>query len=119
MDSILSSHLVDVLFEATPPGPSHSKWTNHLDQLQSQLNSSDFKFFNQSLDNSQKRAVLFALSRPDVAIIHGPPGTGKTTTVIEYILQETLTLNNKVSNPPALIILIVLGIGCCTIKHCS
>ncbi len=54
-----------------------------------------FKFFNKNLNESQKKAVLFALSRPDVAIIHGPPGTGKTTAVVELILQE-VRLGHKV-----------------------
>jgi len=48
---------------------------------------SELQYYNQSLDDSQKEAVKFALSRYDVAIIHGPPGTGKTTTVTEVILQ--------------------------------
>ena len=48
---------------------------------------SSFPFKNTSLNWSQQKAVLFALSRRDIAIIHGPPGTGKTTTVVEVILQ--------------------------------
>lgn len=44
-------------------------------------------FYNASLDASQKDAVSFALSQKELAIIHGPPGTGKTTTVVEVILQ--------------------------------
>ena len=40
-----------------------------------------------SLNQSQQSAVRFALSANDVAVIHGPPGTGKTTTVVEVIRQ--------------------------------
>lgn len=39
------------------------------------------------LDESQSVAVSHALSAEHVAIIHGPPGTGKTTTVVELIRQ--------------------------------
>ena len=46
------------------------------------------RFTNPHLDAYQKKAVMFALSRPDLAIIHGPPGTGKTTTLVEIVLQH-------------------------------
>lgn len=44
--------------------------------------------FNRNLDTSQVKAIRFALDAVDIALIHGPPGTGKTTALIEYILQE-------------------------------
>lgn len=44
---------------------------------------------NRSLDESQLEAVRFALTAQDLAILHGPPGTGKTTTVVEFIRQAT------------------------------
>ncbi|MFH1921231.1 MAG: AAA domain-containing protein [Planctomycetota bacterium] len=37
------------------------------------------------LNDTQQEAVRFALSARDVALIHGPPGPGKTTTVVELI----------------------------------
>lgn len=42
---------------------------------------------SRTLNTSQLEAVRFALSAEDVAILHGPPGTGKTTTVVELIRQ--------------------------------
>jgi superfamily I DNA and/or RNA helicase len=43
----------------------------------------DLKF-----NESQRRAIEFAASARDIAVIHGPPGTGKTTTVVELIRQS-------------------------------
>ncbi len=46
----------------------------------------DFDFLS-DLNPPQQDAVRFALSARDVAIIHGPPGTGKTTALAEIIYQ--------------------------------
>lgn len=46
----------------------------------------DLEFLTE-LNPPQRDAVRFALSAKDIAIIHGPPGTGKTTTVAETIYQ--------------------------------
>ena len=50
---------------------------------------------NARLDASQQRAVSRGLAAKDIALIHGPPGTGKTTAVVELIQQEALR-GNKV-----------------------
>ncbi|MCB8943049.1 MAG: AAA family ATPase [Ardenticatenaceae bacterium] len=44
-----------------------------------------FAAYTAHLNESQKTAVRHALAAEDVAIIHGPPGTGKTTTVVALI----------------------------------
>lgn len=46
--------------------------------------------FASELNPPQQAAVRFALSADDLAIIHGPPGTGKTTTLAEIIYQAVL-----------------------------
>nr|WP_206528006.1 IGHMBP2 family helicase [Marinitoga sp. 38H-ov] len=45
-------------------------------------------FFDMNLNKSQKEAVEKAIGSEDVFLIHGPPGTGKTRTLTEIILQE-------------------------------
>ncbi len=40
-----------------------------------------------NLNDSQKEAILRALGEQDLAIIKGPPGTGKTRVLAEYIRQ--------------------------------
>ena len=47
------------------------------------------------LNPSQEEAVNKVLWAKDVAVVHGPPGTGKTTTLVEAI-YETLHRENQV-----------------------
>lgn len=70
------NNLVEILFGTVSP--------TELPVLTSQQ---PIEFFNMALDESQKEAVAFSLRQKELAIIHGPPGTGKTTTLVEVVLQ--------------------------------
>ena len=63
----------------------------------------DITFVNKKLSDSQKSAVINAVNSKDLSIIHGPPGTGKTTTLIEIIQQlvnkDLKVFINAVSQP--------------------
>lgn len=85
-----AAHLIDVLFGNLSPGPPL--------QIRPFTDSGEIPcvFFNPDLDESQKQAVKFALCQREVAIVHGPPGTGKTTTVVEIIMQAVKKLKMKV-----------------------
>ncbi|XP_068004608.1 DNA-binding protein SMUBP-2 isoform X2 [Melanerpes formicivorus] len=65
--------LIDVLFFSAEPRAAPQ--------------TQPLKLFNDSLDASQREAVSFCLAQRELAIIHGPPGTGKTSTLLEIILQ--------------------------------
>ncbi|HRK62559.1 MAG TPA: AAA domain-containing protein [Candidatus Omnitrophota bacterium] len=44
-------------------------------------------FFHQGLNAEQKKAVAMALENKDVFVLHGPPGTGKTSVLVEMVRQ--------------------------------
>lgn len=67
-----TADLRDVLLGASPPRFSPL---------------AEFEPLDPNLNPPQLEAVRFALGAADLAVIHGPPGTGKTTTVVELIRQ--------------------------------
>ncbi|MET0393334.1 MAG: AAA domain-containing protein [Chitinophagaceae bacterium] len=44
-------------------------------------------FRNPNLNESQQQAVAAIVQNEQIVIVHGPPGTGKTTTLVEAIVQ--------------------------------
>lgn len=53
------------------------------------------------LNDSQTNALQKILSTPDVGFIHGPPGTGKTTTLAQAILATTKIENQVLVCTPS------------------
>lgn len=52
-----------------------------------------FNFFDEKLNDYQKECVSLSLGSKDIFLIHGPPGTGKTRTLTEIIIQEAMKGN--------------------------
>ncbi|NMM49996.1 IGHMBP2 family helicase [Marinigracilibium pacificum] len=55
----------------------------------------DPEFINQNLNEKQKFAVKKSLESKNIFLLHGPPGTGKTTTLTEIMIQHVKN-GNKV-----------------------
>ncbi|KAG7876964.1 hypothetical protein KL937_005083 [Ogataea polymorpha] len=78
LDADTASELVKLVLGKSaflPPNLKHQK---------TKLN-----WFNGNLNDSQKNAVQFSLAS-NLSIIHGPPGTGKTSTIVELVKQLVL-----------------------------
>src|SRR5215469_4777983 len=77
------SPFMRVLFGLSSPTPVPT----NLDDPDKGRGQGTIEWNDPSLNESQRDAVKFALASKEVALIHGPPGTGKTHTLIELILQ--------------------------------
>lgn len=53
----------------------------------SSIENNSLHFNNHRLNESQQQAVAAITQNEKITIVHGPPGTGKTTTLIEAIIQ--------------------------------
>src|SRR4029078_1770973 len=51
------------------------------------ITTNSIHFHNKKLNQSQQHAVNAITQNEEITIVHGPPGTGKTTTLIEAIIQ--------------------------------
>ena len=65
----------DTVNTTAPPFDNRSVVTNSL------------IFRNRDLNESQQQAVAAITQNEKITIVHGPPGTGKTTTLIEAVIQ--------------------------------
>ncbi|PQE10113.1 hypothetical protein CJF31_00004067 [Rutstroemia sp. NJR-2017a BVV2] len=78
MQEVEYSSFVRVMFGLSSSSPVPA----NLDE-----DTAGMEWVDPSLNDSQKHAIKFALASREIALIHGPPGTGKTHTLIELILQ--------------------------------
>ncbi len=58
-----------------------------LGRAKPEITETEVEFKNTSLNGSQRTAVKKAIGSKPAFLVHGPPGTGKTTTVVEAIYQ--------------------------------
>lgn len=72
------SEFVRVMFGLSSPTPLPATLSS---------DANDLEWITDGLNDSQKDAIRFAMASREIALIHGPPGTGKTHTLIELILQ--------------------------------
>ncbi|HAZ08309.1 MAG TPA: hypothetical protein DCZ01_07280 [Elusimicrobia bacterium] len=58
-------------------------------------------FFNRDLNEYQQDAVKRALCAGDAALVHGPPGTGKTTVLVEIVRQHVARGGRVLATAPS------------------
>jgi superfamily I DNA and/or RNA helicase len=75
-----------------PPNSNLAHIRDVITQNKTPLPHQDFSYLMlPELNASQQKAIQSALACQDIHIIHGPPGTGKTTTLVHLIAQLVKT----------------------------
>ena len=86
-----SSHpLVNLLFGGEEFQSMSLRSTSSTSDGTSDISLNRIEFQNTKLNKSQMNAVVGALRTKYISLIHGPPGTGKTSTVVEVIHQSAM-----------------------------
>ena len=89
-------HLLDIIEEGGKPEILKIVDPNEMvDFSKEDVEIEKLEFHDGELNEFQRKAVSKAISSDHLFLIHGPPGTGKTRTVAEIILQE-VKRGNKV-----------------------
>jgi superfamily I DNA and/or RNA helicase len=63
----------------------HGNTSIHIEQPE--IKNTSLTYSNSRLNESQQQAVRAITQNESICIVHGPPGTGKTTTLIEAVYQ--------------------------------
>lgn len=84
-------------FLAAKPSSSHGRIARVAfgEASSEQFKSPEISFLDEELNEPQRQAVQHALSTEPLALIHGPPGTGKTRTLVE-VVRQALELGQRV-----------------------
>jgi len=127
------AELRDVLTGERQPSPGWPLPENSEEAVESPgIRSDNAESMDQSgdepstLNPAQKAAIHHIISAPEVAIIHGPPGTGKTTTLVaaikKLVTRESTVLVAAPSNTAADLLterLAAAGVGVIRIGNIS
>ncbi|RKP21246.1 P-loop containing nucleoside triphosphate hydrolase protein [Rozella allomycis CSF55] len=79
--------------------PTFSQSIESIPNAQYFMENSQRFLYNQFLNESQIDAILLSLLSEQISFIHGPPGTGKTCTLIEIIQQLNKPKLNFIEKP--------------------
>ncbi len=71
------------------------------EKMTADVNTVTLHFSNKNLNESQQQAVAAITKSENITIVHGPPGTGKTTTLVEAILQLTKAKQKVLVSAPS------------------